>query len=105
MKAPGVGQRTLNGFLTSRFSKMFLGTGGGMSPFLAAAGWAVAAAAFGTGQSLARTVTLRRIEKPANVGTGSGFISWSKSSGMPANHLSTNGLSLALSNMRHSSTI
>ena len=41
----------------------------------------------------------------SSLGYGSGYISWSKNQGMPADHLSTNGLSLALSNTRHTSVI
>ena len=47
----------------------------------------------------------RQEEHPLRVSYGSGYISWSKTSGMPANHLSTDGLSLALSKNRHISTI
>ena len=36
---------------------------------------------------------------------GPGYMSWGKRTGMPANHLSTQGLSLGLSKMRHTSTI
>ena len=46
-----------------------------------------------------------QVESPVKVSYGSGYISWSKSAGMPANHLSTDGLSLALSKNRHVSTI
>jgi len=41
----------------------------------------------------------------ASSGTGPGYISWAKRSGMPRNHMSSDGISLALHKMRHASTI
>ena len=38
-------------------------------------------------------------------GMGPGYITWSKKGGMPANHLSTRGLTNALSRARHTSII
>ena len=61
--------------------------------------------------SLSKSIlsTYRWTSPPENkqygVGYGPGFISWSKKGGMPANHLSTNGLTNALHGMRHSSII
>lgn len=45
------------------------------------------------------------VKRPGGSAFGSGFITWSKGSGMPANHLSSNGIGLALSANRHSSII
>ena len=70
------------------------------------------AAMFGTGAMLStmgtqmfKTVRFSPIAKPSSLKYGSGFISWGKTSGMPANNLSTDGLSLSLFNLRHSSML
>lgn len=57
------------------------------------------------GNQLWKTIRFRSIDRPTSLRYGPGYISWGKTSGMPANHLSTDGLSLALSNMRHTSAI
>ena len=70
-----------------------------------AAGWA--AEGF-IASSLYHSFKVQRPPEMGRIGPmmyGSGYISWSKNSGMPADHLSTNGLSLALSNTRHTSVI
>lgn len=54
---------------------------------------------------LMKTFRSEPVGRIASAGTGPGYISWAKQSGMPRNHLSTDGLSLALHKMRHASTI
>jgi len=103
MARPGVFNRSLNSFMKGGFGKYVLGAG--MNAFLVTAGWAVAGTAFGVGKQITQSMSFRRMEPPGGVGFGSGYISWSKTNGMPADHLSTNGLSLSLSNMRHTSVI
>lgn len=54
---------------------------------------------------LMKTFRSEPVGRIASAGTGPGYISWAKQSGIPRNHLSTDGLSLALHKMRHASTI
>lgn len=64
-----------------------------------------ASAMMGTGRQLTKSISFSQPQRPSALRSGPGYISWSKTSGMPANHLSTDGLGLALSNARHTSTI
>lgn len=61
--------------------------------------------AYNLGSSLVNSSKFRTVGRPSSMGSGPGYITWGKTRGMPANHLSTNGLSLSLSNLRHTSTI
>lgn len=56
-------------------------------------------------EKFTKSVSFRKNDMPASVRYGTGFISWSKNAGMNANHLSTEGLGLSLSKLRHTSTI
>jgi hypothetical protein len=103
MKGPGTVQRSMNAFLKSGFGKYVLGSG--KNSFMVAAGWAVAATAFGIGRQLTRNINFNRVQPQGGVGYGQGYITWGKTSGMPSNNLSTDGLSLSLSNLRHTSYI
>jgi len=73
------------------------------SPLGAGIFWGIAALGFSASKQLIKSFQFRPADKPARLGSGPGYISWSKSSGMPHNHLSTDGLSLSLNNMRHTS--
>ena len=75
------------------------------NPFMTGLALFAGSALVGTGRQLARQVSFSQPERPSALRAGPGYISWSKSSGMPPGHLSTDGLSLALSNARHTSTI
>jgi len=78
---------------------------GARNPILSGGLLALGATAMHTAGGLFRTFDRPPIEKPRSLTLGPGFINWSKTSGMPANHLSTDGLALALSKTRHVSLI
>jgi len=70
--------------------------------------------AFGTGtgftflserEKFTDKIKFNQIGMPSSVRSGSGFISWSKTNGMNGNNMSTEGIGLALSKLRHTSTI
>ncbi len=106
---PGTVERTIEAFSRGSLPRALAGgplKGVPFMRFAVPAGlWALAAGVYGVGNQLTKTLKFRPIERPSSLRSGSGYISWSKKQGMPANHLSTDGLSLAMSNMRHTSTI
>ena len=71
---------------------------------IAVAGVTMAATGIG---SLWRSMKISRpfLDKGPVGGYGAGYISWSRKSGMPPNHLSTDNLSLSLHKMRHTTTM
>ncbi len=77
----------------------------GKYPGWAAVSIGLVAGGINIGRQMYRTVNFKPPERPSALRAGPGYISWGKTAGMPANHLSTDGLSLALSKMRHTSTI
>ena len=88
---------------------MFSGRGAswvGRHPKTTIGGFAALTATSGIGSNSWKSLTFSN-ERPGTPSTsyGPGYMSWGKRTGMPANHLSTQGLSLGLSKMRHTSTI
>lgn len=67
--------------------------------------WGTGAMLSTMGTQISKTIKMRRIDRPSALRQGPGYISWGKTSGMPSNNLSTDGLSLSLSNLRHSSIV
>ena len=99
----GLGSKIVYGWLDkfSRALPQFSGKGA-IGVGIAFGGLAMAA---GIGGNLKKSIKWRSIDKPSTMIGGPGYISWNKTSGMPSDHLSTNGLSLSLSKMRHSSIL
>lgn len=70
------------------------------------------AAAFGTAilidnlfGAARKTINWKPVERQGGYSEGPGYISFSKTSGMPDNHLNTQGIGLSLSRLRHTSII
>ena len=89
-------QEVFSGKIVGSIAKHPWGWGGGVA--VGVVGW-------NTGRALFRSIGVRQPAPIKPAGGGPGYISWAKKSGMPHNHLGTEGLSLALNKMRHSSTI
>lgn len=98
----------------SRFRKTISPIGKMLGPMMPGArfAWGATFAFFGAsaaistmGSQLWKRVQMRPISRTSGLRSGPGYISWGKTSGMPANHLSTDGLGLSLSNLRHTSVI
>lgn len=98
MRLPIKGGRGMFGM---RSVAKFIGT----HPGFAAAAIGLTAAGMGVTKQVFKTVSFAPPERPSSLRAGPGYISWGKTSGMPSNNLSTDGLGLALSNLRHTSTI
>lgn len=105
---PGTVERTIDAFSYGILPKA-ISVSPTAKPFtrfaVPATMWSLAAGVYGIGNQLTKTLKFRPIERPSSLRAGPGYISWSKTHGMPNNHLSTDGLSLALSNMRHTSVL
>jgi len=77
----------------------------GTHPWRWGAGVAAGSSLIGTAGGIMGTIRWSPREKLRFINYGPGYVTWTKKSGMPHNHLSTDGLPQALSKMRHSSYI
>ena len=91
----------------SNIPKPFRRIGGriGKHPIAAAVGLTTLTMGVNMIGGLLKSFRSEPVGRIASSGTGPGYISWEKRSGMPRNHMSSGGISLALHKMRHASTI
>jgi len=89
----------------SKFASRALRAGAKISPVAIGLGIGLLAAGGMALSSLSKSINWKGQSKYRRVATasGPGYISWGKTRGMPANHLGTDNLPQALSNMRHGS--
>lgn len=77
----------------------------GRHPYWTAGGFAAGVMGMSMGNHLMKTTNFHRPQGSGAFSMGPGYVSWSKASGMSPSHGATDGLTLSLSNMRHTSYI
>ena len=107
----GITQASKNGVSRSLYRWLDdFGKGGTLKffsryPISVGIGFGFLAAGVGIGNQMVKAVKWKSIDRPASLRAGPGYISWGKSQGMPFDHLSTSGIGLSLSSMRHTSIL